>query len=378
MTRYGLLCLLCGALAWGQAAPQKSTPATQAPAPTSAPKPASPAAAAEQPKAAEVPPNTTVITINGVCEKPPADKTAAAGCKYTITRAEFEKVVDAVQPNLPPRARRQFATRYADALVMSKKAEEMGLENTPAFNERMKLARIQVLSQELGKALQEKAGQISDKDIEDYYHKNVATFEEADMDRIYVPKNKELPDADLDKAEDKKLTEAEEQKRQQEDEKREKESEAAMKAEADKLHARAVAGEDFKKLQDDAFEAAGIKTGSPSPNVPKMRRSMLSASQVSVMDLKAGEVSAVITDTNGFFIYKVKTKETMPLDQAREEIKNTLRSQRMQDSMKAVQESATPIYDENYFGPEAASRGPGAPRPGMPLPPIKHPATGPK
>lgn len=371
MTRHGLLCLLLGALAWGQMAPQKSTPAAPAQTATS-PKPAAPqsGAPAEESKAAEVPMDAPVFTITGLCDKPGADK-ASADCKVVVTRAEFEKMVDAVQPNLPPRARRQFASRYADALVMSKKAEEMGLDKTPSFQERIKLARTQVLSQELGKALQEKANKISDQDIQDYYQKNLSNFEQADMDRIYVPKTKQMPEADEEKGEnEKKLSEAEE-------EKQEKESEAAMKDTADKLHARAVAGEDFAKLQEAAYEAAGIKSGSPTANLSKMRRSMLPASQVAVMDMKAGEISAVIADQNGFFIYKVKSKTTMPLDEAREEIHNTLRSQHLQEEMKAVQESAKPTFEEKYFGPEINARAPMPGRPGMPMPRTPPPSNGP-
>jgi len=359
MIRHGLVCLLFAAMAWGQAA-QKPAPQAQ---PAGTTKPATP----EAPKAPEVAPDAVVITINGVCDNPGANASANANCKMTITRAQFEQLVDSVQPNLPQRARRQFATRYADALAMSKKAEAMGLDHSPSFDERMRLARIQVLSQELNKALQEKASQISDADISDYYQKNQKNFEEAEMDRIYVPKTQEFPEA----AEgDKKLSDEEEQKR-------DKESEQTMKAAADKLHARAVKGEDFAKLQEDAFNAAGIKTGAPTASLAKMRRSMLPATQVSVMDLKPGEISDVITDTNGYFIYKVKTKDTIALDQAKDEIRNTLRSQRMQEEMQKVQQSSTQTLNDDYFGPETA-RGPMPPRPGMPLPPIKPGATGPR
>jgi len=354
MIRYGIVCLLFGALAWGQQ-PSKPAPAAS---------PAETKPAAEAPKAAEVAPDAPVITIKGACEK--ADSTPAADCKITMTRAQFEKIVDSVQPNLPPRARRQFATRYADALAMSKKAEAMGLDHTASFDERMRLARIQVLSQELNKAMQEKASQISDEDIADYYKKNQEKFEEAEMDRIYVPKSQEFPDEEGDK----KVSEADQEKRT-------KDSEQSMKAEADKLHARAAKGEDFGKLQEDAFNAAGIKTGAPTASLAKMRRTMLPATQVAVMDLKPGQVSDVITDQNGYFIYKVKTKDTIPLDQAKDEIKNTLRSQRMQDEMQKVQASFSTEYNDSYFGPETAARGPMG-RPGMPLPPIKPGSSGPK
>jgi parvulin-like peptidyl-prolyl isomerase len=94
----------------------------------------------------------------------------------------------------------------------------------------------------------------------------------------------------------------------------------------------------------------------------KMRRSMLPPDQAAVMDQKPGEISPLITDQNGYFIYKLKSEETIPLEQAKDEIRGTLRSQRFQDSMKAIQDSATPTLDDQYFG-----AGPVMPqRPGQP------------
>jgi bifunctional DNA-binding transcriptional regulator/antitoxin component of YhaV-PrlF toxin-antitoxin module len=118
-------------------------------------------------------------------------------------------------------------------------------------------------------------------------------------------------------------------------------------------------------LQTEAFTAAGIKAGTPNVDMGKTRRVTLPATQVSVMDMKPGEISGVIADQNGYFIYKLKSKSVMTLDQARDEIKGTLRSQRLQDENSAVQQSATPALDETYFGPEM-QRGP---MPGMPMPP---------
>ena len=137
-----------------------------------------------------------------------------------------------------------------------------------------------------------------------------------------------------------------------------------MKNEADKLRTRAAAGEDFNKLQEESFQVAGIKSSAPNISMGKVRRNVLPPSQASAMDLKPGEVSPVIADQSGFFIYKLVSKGSMPLDQAREEIKGTLRSERLQNEMKAVQESATSSLDEAYFGPETPARGlmpPGAP-----------------
>jgi len=361
MTRCGFVCLLLGAMAWGQAATPKPSPAPQTPAGQGSSAAKTTEGTPQEAEAPKVAPDAPVITIKGVCDQSAA-KAPALECRTIITRAEFEKIVEAVQPNMPARVRRQFATRYANALAMSMKAEEMGLDKGPDYDERMRLARIQVLSGELNKAMQDKASQIADKEIEDYYKSNPDKFEQVETNRIYVPKTQQQP-AEEDK--DKKLSEAEQQKRTQA-------SEQTMKNEADKLRARAAAGEDFTKLQEEAYQLAGLKSSAPNTSMGKIRRNMLPASQASVLDLKPGEVSSVISDQSGYFIYKLVSKETMPLDQAREEIKGTLRSQRLQDEMKAVQESTTPTLDEAYFGPETPPRGampPGAP--GIPPSPVK-------
>jgi hypothetical protein len=82
----------------------------------------------------------------------------------------------------------------------------------------------------------------------------------------------------------------------------------------------------------------------------KMRRGNLPPDHAAVLDLKPGAVSAVISDASGYFIYKVGEKDTVPLDKVKEEIRGTLRTQRMQDSMQTIQKSATPELNEKYFG----------------------------
>jgi len=67
------------------------------------------------------------------------------------------------------------------------------------------------------------------------------------------------------------------------------------------------------------------------------------------MELKSGEISPVIEDVNGYFIYKVGEKNTLPLDQVRAEISTTLRTQRAQQYMRAAEQSATTTLNEEYF-----------------------------
>jgi hypothetical protein len=338
VARYGLVCLLIGG--FSRVYTVAPTLAAQEPAPTTGATPK--AAGTDQshlPDTSNVAPGGAVITINGLCDKPPTCKGAASNCKTVITRAEFEKVIGAVQPNMKVRAQREFATNYATALVMAKKAEQMGLDKGANFEEQMKVARIQILSQELKKAIERQVSQISDADVENYYRANTPLFEEAEMERIYIPRTQDSPVPP-----DKTLSDTDKQKQLQR-------AEQMMRELADKLRARAVEGEDFSNLQAEAYKIAGIKT-TASPSLGTIRRVSLPRSQVWVMDLKPGEVSSVIEASNGYLIYKVKTKETLPLEKAREEIRGVLRSQRLQEEKQSIEESATPTLNEIYFHPK--------------------------
>ncbi|MGA9673359.1 MAG: peptidyl-prolyl cis-trans isomerase [Terracidiphilus sp.] len=244
-------------------------------------------------------------------------------------------MISALDPGMRVRARREFALHYAEVLVMAEKAKQMGLDHGAAFEEQMKLARIQILSQALTKAVREQVAQIPDKDVEDFYRKNTARFEKAELDRIYIPKTQQSQSA-CDR-----LSDDEKSKCLQE-------SEQAMKKEADSLRERAIAGEGFGALQEDAYRIAEINSAAPGTNM-SVRRISLPPDHVSVMDLSPGEVSAVIEDSNGYFVYKVKSKAVIPVAEATNEIKEALRTQRIQDEMHSILSSATSTLDEHYF-----------------------------
>jgi hypothetical protein len=336
--RYWMLCMLLGSLARGQVTSSESARAGQK---TAALSTATPEGTIpdhrRQAKALNVAPDTPVITINGLCHNSSVGKTAASNCKTVITQAQFASVIEAIQPNMPARARRDFALTYANALVMAKRAEQMGLDKGANYDEQMKLARIQILSKELNKAIQEEVSQVSYTDIEHYYNNNIARFEKVEMERIYVPKSRQPFGAS-----DKRPGEVDSEVHSKESE--------PMKEEADILRARAVAGEEFSKLQAEAYQAAGIKSAAPQTTI-KIRRTSLPPNQVLVMDLKPGEVSPVLADAGGYIIYKVRTKDTLSVDQAREEVREIVRSQRMQARMDEIQDSAAPTLDDSYFPP---------------------------
>jgi parvulin-like peptidyl-prolyl isomerase len=137
---------------------------------------------------------------------------------------------------------------------------------------------------------------------------------------------------------------------------------------AESLRPRAAAGEDFAKLQKEAFAAAGMKMDSPTVNLPSVRRNGLPPAQSAVLDLKPGEVSQVINDAGGHYIYKVNSKSEIPLDQVKNEIHSKLQNDRMREMMEKLSNPSQVETNEAYFGPGGVGPAP-PPRPSRLAPP---------
>jgi spore coat protein CotF len=377
MYKSWLVCVLLGAFAWGQAAPA-------GPVPMAGQKPADRTPAPDT--SASVPADAAVLTIDGVCPpqpkpaaakgatvKPATAKTsttkAPADCKTVITKAQFEKLANAITPNVTPQVRKQLANVLPRYIAMSDAAKKQGLDKKPEFDETVKFAKMQILTNELQRKVQEDAAKVSDADIKAYYDAHADTYEQFSLERLFVPRNKqvqpELKDEDKDKEE--KLTDEQKKAKAAEKEAEEKErteqGEQEMTKLADSLRARAAAGEDFAKLQKEAFAAAGMKIESPTVTLPKVRRSGLPPAHAAIFDLKAGDVSQVINDSGGHYIYKVDSKDQLSLDQAKQEIQTSLQSTRTREAMDKLNGSFKVDTNEAYFGPPGPAMPPGR---GMP------------
>ena len=357
MRSWSGVCLLLVTMSFGQAS-QPSAPPVGAKAEPGSNAPAgAPAAAAPQ---VEVGPNDPVLTIKGFCADP---KVQGDDCKTVITRAQFDKVSDAIQPNMPPAIRRNWANKYSIMLRMSTEAEKRSLDKQPKFDETMHLARIQILSRELSNALQQDAAKISDSDLEDYYKSNQASFEQASFAKLFVPHTKQVPFPAPPKPGVKATAPVMPTEAQQ------KAGEEKMKKVSVEMRARLVKGEDPDKLEKEAYVDAGLPGNPPKTEADKVRRHNLPPTHKLVMDLKPGEVSEVIAEQSGYYIYKLISKETLPLDTVKEEIRSALSSKRYRDSMDSFQNNVD--MNDAYFGPNQNAAGP-APRRGPKVPPPDH------
>lgn len=298
-----LCCLLLVSLARGQTTPAVTPPAAGATLEV------------------KVGPDEPVITLNDFCADPTPPGKA---CKTVITRLQFEKLTEALQPGMSLSLRLNVANAYARNLRMSAAAEKRGLDKTPAFEEEMHYARMQLLSQDLSRALQADANNITDADLEGYYKRNESSYEEATLARIFVPRAKQADPAQADE-------------------------ETMTKIAAD-LRARAANGEDPDELQIEAYTEAGFPRTTPNTKMEKVRRATLPPRHETVLDMKPEEVSEVFSDPGGAkFIYKMITKETLTLEEVKTEIRTAISSQRYRDSMKSFQGDA--VFNDAYFNP---------------------------
>ena len=313
--------------------------------------------------AATVLPDSPVITIQGICNHPsqattPSDPAEGKGgsaadlakkesggsfasspgsaCQTIVTKAQFETLADALNPQMPATVRRQLAESYPRLLLFANKARELGLDQDPRFAETMRFASMQLLAQRLNRYFEEEANNISDADVEEYYKENAIKFERAELLRIIVPR----------------------QTRQRPKSASEEQSsivDSPMLKVAEKIHARAAAGEDFRQLQQEAFEAAGIASKFPNVSTGKIAAVGLPLNHQQIFEMEPGQVSDVIADSGGYYIYKIVSKQMVPLSQAGEDIRKRMASQRVQDATASLNKSIKPELNLVYFGASPGS-----------------------
>lgn len=291
---------------------------------------------------AKMPLNAPVVTINGFCDQTPIAtvvKAASAGCTTVVTRQQFEQLADSLDSDMSAAIRSQLAVAIPRILLFSEKATQMGLDKDPRYAQMMKWSSLQTLTTLLSTQLEKEAAGVPEAEIEKYYKDNPTEFQQTELQRIFIPKDKpasvESPKAN-----------------NQED----APEGAAAKAEADKIQAKAAAGGDFSALQREAYEAMGIKSSPPNVNLGKRVPASLPQSHRKVFDLQAGQVSELSSDANGFYVYKVVSKQLIPLTQAETQIRKRLESDRVRASAASLFGSVKTKFNQSYFGkPESAA-----------------------
>lgn len=347
MMRLLITCLIIAATAPAnaQAKSSQKTPATPSQPTATQSNPAAPTLKKPEERPAEVAPTQPVITVRGLCqaETGPAVKSAVPStkdCVITVTKEQFDNLLKAFNPSnqpMPPATRRQVAQAYVELLVYSEAAKAAGVENSPTYTEVMRVLRLKTLSDIYRTQLSEQFRNPSPEELEAYYKENQSKFDGAKLSRIYLPKNDPDPKATADQKQ------AFQPKAQQM---------------ADDIQARAAKGEAPDKLQKEAYATLGLGGTPPTTDLAMARHGMFPAKlDQEIFSHKPGEVFRS-DDANGFVIYRVDSRETLPIGSVKEDITREIFRRKMEEKQKELTGPVQANYDESYFGPPLP---PGAP-----------------
>jgi len=299
-----------------------------------------------------VAPNAAVVVVHGVC--PPAnagsakngatkdasakDASTNANCQTVITKDQFNAMLSGMSlaSQLPTQAAmRNFAESYAQLLAMAGAGEKDGAENDPRFQELMRIARIRALADFYRHALEEKYSNPSQEEIEAYYKENISKYESFKVERIIIPSvnSNRTPAA---RAEfDKKFQQL-----------------------ANDIRERAARGEETQKLQDEVYKTLALPS-SPKTDLGMKRRGGLPAGiEKDLFALKPGEVTKLEAEMSGLNIYKLRSRDTIPVEFVKAEIVRDLHQKNMEAAIKSVTSSVHADLNEQFFGPTGGKGGP--------------------
>lgn len=271
--------------------------------------------------------DTPVVTLAGTCEGP--QKNAAAGaCNTVITRGEIESMISVLGADASPAGRREFAVNYAKLAAAYGAAQQRHLEKDPGVARELQmyenLVRMQVLANALQRQIRAKASSIVAADVERFYEEHKSDFEQGTIKRLNIPKSliaQSGSSSDI----------------------------ALLKAKAEELRARAAAGEDFDKLQQDAYKDLGARTAMPPTKFTNVRRSRLLPADSQVFDLAPGSVTPVLDSSNEFSILGLESKRLMPVEEVRLEISAILQRERTEQELHDAMQSINAQFNLSYL-----------------------------
>jgi PPIC-type PPIASE domain len=267
---------------------------------------------------AGVPDESAVISVAYQCAGV-AGK-ANEPCIATITKKEFDALVQALDPKMTASGKQSLAAEYARVLIMAAQAQQRGLDQLPESQSLVKFASLQQLAAQLVRHLSAAPRRVSDNEVEEYFREHISDYQQVRLSRIFVPTGPASPGG----------------------------AESA-KHSADAVYARAIRGEDFVELQRQVNgNAAPAAAG--DVHLGPMSCGALPQAHQQVCGVAVGSVAAPVADTSGYFIYRLDSSHTPRLEEVRETIRATLQRQ---DWESEINRARTPVWlqlDEGYFG----------------------------
>jgi hypothetical protein len=274
-----------------------------------------------------------------------------------ITKEQFNRMLSGMNVAVQisnPAAMRSFAESYSQLLALAGEGEKAGLENDPRFQELVRIARIRALADTYRHSLDEKYGNPSQQEIEAYYNENISKYDSFKVERIIVPSINPSRTPAARAENDKKIQRL-----------------------ASDIRERAAQGEETQKLQDEVYKILALPSSPKTDLGMKRRGSLPIGIEKDILALKPGQVTKLETEMSGFNIYKLRSRDTIPIEYVKAEIVRDLHQKNLDGAIKAVTGNVHPEFNEQFFGPTGRTGGPilrnpqspstsGSPVPGAP------------
>jgi hypothetical protein len=288
-------------------------------------------------------PGQNVITIRYQCAGKPdaADET----CTVTVSKSEFDALVAAINPKMTSANRQSLAEEYSRLLIMAAEARRRGVDQSAEFATLMNFSKLQLLATRLVGEITANAPAVSSQAVEKHFLDHALDYEEVVVSRIFVPS----PPSSMVSGR------------------------APAESSVQRVHARAMKGEDFASLQRE------LNPGTLEPNVRigPGRCHALPQAHRQVCRLAPGSISAPLPDQGGHAIYRLESRHRPKLSAVREEIRIMLERKSLEQEIHKTRTPVSLVLDEAYFGklpsPEVAiEHGIQNPTAGSPSPKAAH------
>jgi hypothetical protein len=334
MIRIVLVSLLAGASAFAQT---NGAPAGQSS--TGAPVPQAAQPPIQQPayNPDNVAPDAAVVVVHGVCPNKAAPGNPDT-CKMVITKQQFIAMLggmNVASQLSTPSAMRSFAESYSQLLALASAGEKAGAENDPHFRELMRITRIRALADTYRHSLEEKYSNPSQQEIEAYYKENIDKYEALKVERIIIPTaNFKRTPATRTEYDNK------------------------IKQLAAEIPDRADRGAEKQKLQDEAYKTLNLPA-SPRTDLGMKRHGGLPAAiEKDLFALRPCEVTKLESEPSGLNVYKLRSRDTIPVESVKGEIVRDLHKKNMEEAIKSVKVAVHSELNDQFFGPIGGRGGP--------------------
>jgi len=258
-----------------------------------------------------------IISVRYHCGTDPVVGGEPNQCEITVGKAEFDALVQALDPGMPASARQSLATEYSRLLIMAAEARRRGVDRSAEFQTLIEFSTLQLLASRFVRDIESHSPQLSAHELEQYFADHRREYREVSFSRISIPNTASHRGV-------------------------------AASARAEALRSRALRGEDFGELQREA--AVAVATATPNVRIGPTLCLSLPQSHRDACDLKPGEISRVFTDNLGHFIYRLESRRDRTLDEAQNEIRARVERERLQTQIERFRTPVSLKLDNEYFG----------------------------